>query len=112
MGHSRKIATCCYCGLRSELLIEELSISLSCASCGAPLQHMKSLPVECGQIKGRKKDKKGKKPKKDKVVYADPYAQARPAKYQPHPSRKTKKRKPWGVRLFKEVIDVVEDIFD
>jgi hypothetical protein len=75
---------------------------------------MKRIPDGAGKSakKGKKAKKASKQSGKETVIYADPYSQSAPGKYIPHPSRKTKKRKPWGLRLFEEVIDAVEDIFD
>lgn len=99
MGHSRKIATCCYCGRRTELMLTGKDLhELTCGSCGAPIHNMKRVPSSDAP--------------KDPVYYRDPYKQARPGAYEPHKTRKQKKRKPWGRKLFEEVFDVVEDIFD
>ncbi len=39
-----KIATCCYCGSRAALTLDEGRHELACASCGAPLRDLKMLP--------------------------------------------------------------------
>lgn len=49
---------------------------------------------------------------REKTYYRDPYPQARPDSYKPHKTRKQKRRKPWGRKLFEEIVDAVEDIFD
>ncbi|WP_242601811.1 hypothetical protein [Thalassovita autumnalis] len=49
---------------------------------------------------------------REKTYYRDPYPQARPESYKPHKTRKQKRRKPWGRKLFEEIVDAVEDIFD
>tara|TARA_Y100001956_G_C4009961_1_gene137212 strand:- start:70 stop:393 length:324 start_codon:yes stop_codon:yes gene_type:complete len=107
MGHSRKIATCCYCGRRSELVLSgRVQHELSCGSCGAPLHNMKRVPSQPVPP-----EVSGVQPR-ERTYYRDPYPQARPDSYKPHKTRKQKRRKPWGRKLFEEIVDAVEDIFD
>lgn len=92
MPHSRKIATCCYCGRRAELVLTgEVRHELSCASCGAPLHNLKRLRADAVPVKTDKP--KPYKPKKSKA-------------------KKDKRRKGFGAKLLDELFDAVEDIFD
>lgn len=96
--HQTKIATCCYCGTRAALVLRGASQHrLSCASCGAPITHMKQMPMQS----------------------AVPRAEApRPAKAQHNHPRvaktplRKKKRKSLARKVWEEAWDVVEDIFD
>jgi cytochrome c peroxidase len=107
MAHPTKIATCCFCGSRAALKLDRDRHELSCASCGAPLRDIKSLPVTA-------------KPRRAPVDHRQVAPAPSPAL--PRPQVKKKKRKPksfWkgrGKSLFRkaaeEIFDVVEDIFD
>ncbi|MDJ0822410.1 MAG: hypothetical protein QNJ09_11465 [Paracoccaceae bacterium] len=47
MTKGTKIATCCYCGARTALVLRgKERHELSCASCGAPLHDMKMLRAD------------------------------------------------------------------
>jgi len=84
MPHGTKIATCSYCGTRAALVLTGGGRhELSCASCGAPLHQMKALKLQ--------------KPPK-------------PERKPPKPARRPKKRK--AARLWAEVFDLIEDVFD
>lgn len=108
----QKIATCCYCGARAALVMDKARHELVCSSCGAPLHNLKRMRSE--------------------AVADHPYsaapsaAPARPARH-PHGAvdhrkapkgdysrkrKKSKKRKSLGRTIFKEAIDLIEDIFD
>lgn len=90
--HGTKIATCCYCGTRAALVLRgETRHELSCSACGAPLHNLKMLP---------------KTPERKAPVHMAP--RTRPAK----PKKPPKKRKTFGRKIFEEVFDLVEDIFD
>lgn len=92
MPHSRKIATCCYCGRRAELVLTgEVRHELSCASCGAPLHNLKRLRSDAVPVP--EKTAKSYKTKKSKA-------------------KKVKRRKGFGAKLLDELFDAVEDIFD
>ncbi len=69
MPQSAKIATCCYCGSRTTLVLDAGLHELTCGSCGAPLHDMKRLRSDA---KG-KKSKKVKPPKRPKAP-KDPWA--------------------------------------
>ncbi len=101
VGH--KIATCCYCGTRAALVLDKGRHELSCASCGAPLHEIKSIP--CHKLRSqpvkRKNNQKGKK---------SDYSGRSYEKYSP--KRYVKKRKSLGRKVLSELWDVVEDILD
>ena len=94
MTHT-KVATCCYCGTRAALVLAgQERHELSCASCGAPLHNMKMLT-------------KHSKAEKAKASIPSKSRQSPPYKTRAQKKRKSVKRKLWG-----ELLDVVEDIFD
>ncbi|MYM54591.1 hypothetical protein [Thalassovita mangrovi] len=94
MPHSRKIATCCYCGRRAELVLTgEVRHELSCASCGAPLHNLKRL-------------------RSDAVAAPEKAAKLKPYKPKKSKAKKVKRRKGFGAKLLDELFDAVEDIFD
>ena len=104
MPQTKKIATCCYCGTRAVLVLDTSRHELACSACGAPLHDMKSIPAPA-----------------EKSVYRPAPVADTPKKraYHPHPKhysgykkRKKRKRKPLGRKIFEEIWDVVEDIFD
>ena len=96
MKNIHKTATCCYCGARTVLSLKGTTRhELQCASCGAPLQHMKSLRsdhvIDPFTVKGKKKSPSKSYKDKPKERY-----------------KSRKKKKSMAHRLF----DVAEDIFD
>ncbi len=107
MPQTRKIATCCYCGTRAVLVLDRARHELSCSACGAPLHDMKVMP----------------QPKPAPVAKAAPVASMPRARVRARPDdedrgkryrkdKKRRKRKPLTRKLFEELWDVVEDIFD
>ena len=98
MGH--KIATCNYCGTRAALVLDRDRHELTCASCGAPLHDMKAMP-KAKAARARGKPRPMHLPRQ-------PYEQGP----RPVSPRKGKRRKGLGRRLFEELLDVVEDVFD
>jgi len=93
-----KVATCCYCGTKAALVLRgKERHELSCSACGAPLHALKILPQQAKQPKPRSAVSHRPKPAK----HAAP---SRPGK--------RKKRKSFKKRIWEEVWDVVEDIFD
>lgn len=94
---AQKIATCCYCGTRAVLELRgSQRKELSCSSCGAPLHDLKGLPL------------------RRQVVHRE--TPARSAAHAPiKKPRKDRKPKRRGIRwgkVFEEVFDAVDDIFD
>ncbi|MEM6618617.1 MAG: hypothetical protein AAF761_02820 [Pseudomonadota bacterium] len=112
MADLTKIATCCYCGTRAVLNLRGVTYhELACRSCGAKLNHMKSLKTGAFSAPGVKKTRPvyeasgpktphRKKPKKPK--YTSPA----------HAKKSRKKRKGWLADVFDELGDFVEDFFD
>lgn len=86
-----KIATCCYCGTKAALALRgKHQHELSCSNCGAPLHEMKMMPIHPA-----------------KPVKSAPH---RPVKSKK--KRKIKRRPPIHRRIFAEIIDEIEDLFD
>jgi len=102
----RKIATCCYCGNRAVLVFDRHRHELACATCGAPLHDLKSLP-QLTESKSKKRS----------VPVTERRLPRYPREMPPH--RRTirgrpakKRRKPVLRRLLAELWDEIEDIFD
>ncbi|MFY0623551.1 MAG: hypothetical protein JXQ89_17860 [Pelagimonas sp.] len=95
------IASCCYCGARTALVLTPDRHELCCASCGAPLHNMKRLKEDAEHPSGKVKTKKLKKTKAAKVGYG-----------KPSKVKKKKKSKSFTKSLFGEAFDLIEDIFD
>lgn len=96
-----KIATCCYCGTRAVLQLRgQERHELACAQCGAPLHDLKQMPLD-----------------RDRVT-APRATPTRPAPKPTHPrmeakgKRQKKKKKTLRRKMFEELWDAVEDIFD
>ena len=106
MAHTTKIATCCYCGARTALVLDEDRHELACASCGAPLHNMKSLP----SAKARKKEKSQHPYRHGRKKYHR-YDYDEHDDYGPRQKRRKKKKKLFR-KLVEEAIDVIEDIID
>jgi hypothetical protein len=97
MGAS-KIATCCYCGSRAALVLRgQDRHELSCGTCGAPLRALKMMPVTAPMATAPRCDPRARQPEPPKKV-------ARP--------QKRRKSKSIGRKLFSELWDVIEDVFD
>ena len=94
-----KMATCCYCGSRTTLVLAgEKQHELACGSCGAPLSQMKMLPA--GQASAPERA---------------PARPARPASSHDRWAKKGKaktKRKGFGWKIAEELFDAIEDILD
>lgn len=108
MPQTRKIATCCYCGARSVLVLNRARHELGCSSCGAPLHDMKFMPVSpeasekraaCVQKPSPYRQRNRKRPDEDH-------------RYDYRRKDKRRKSKPLSRKIFEELWDVVEDIFD
>ncbi len=94
-----KIATCCYCGTRAALVLTGTDRhELSCSSCGAPLHDLKML--------------KARHPGRSGLVKPSPLRAAPQPGPAPGPRRKHRKRKGLRRKLFEELWDALEDIFD
>lgn len=100
MHRNTKIATCCYCGLRARLVLDEGHHELMCRSCGAPLHDMKSLPVQSDGSK-----RKAQKHSRPIASRDDPHRHERSKK-------KPKKRKSAARWFLSEAVDILDDIFD
>jgi hypothetical protein len=105
-----KIATCTYCGTRAALILSGTERhELACSACGAPLHDLKRLKTEVVDVEAHRPPRKGRQaPRRE--VHATPL---------PHwetvakkPKKRKKSRKSLAKRVFKEAIDVLEDIFD
>ncbi|HKL64909.1 MAG TPA: hypothetical protein VJ886_02265 [Roseovarius sp.] len=101
MAH--KIATCNYCGTRAALVLDRARHELACASCGAPLHDMKALP----KAKSDRTRPGGRPMTLPRQSYGGGPRAAPPPR-----NRKKKRRKGIGRRIFEELWDVVEDVFD
>lgn len=93
-----KVGTCCYCGSRAALVLRgQERHELSCATCGAPLHALKILPQQA------------RAPEPAAAISHRP----KPAKYDAATKPgKRKKRKSFKRRVWSEVWDAIEDIFD
>lgn len=111
-----KIATCCYCGTRAALVLcGRERHELSCAACGAPLHALKSMPMDDRTGGGASAAAApARRPRPAKPVTGQRPARSMPSSRGHQPPRKKyrKRRKPLGRKLFEELWDVVEDIFD
>ncbi|ARU00301.1 hypothetical protein [Yoonia vestfoldensis] len=91
-----KIATCCYCGTRAALVLRGQSRhELSCSNCGAPLHAMKMLPSTPAPARQKR-----------------PYTPPHPERMQPARPQKRRKGKSFGRKVFSELWDIIEDVFD
>ncbi|NDR56598.1 hypothetical protein [Aliiruegeria sabulilitoris] len=97
MHRNTKLATCCYCGMRATLVLGEDRHSLACGGCGAPLSDLKSLPS----------GKTTKTSSANKTAPFDP----RSAK-KTKSKKRSKPKKPSFRRVFGDILDEIEDIFD
>ena len=107
----QKIATCSYCGTRAALIFDEGMHELVCRACGAPLHEMKALPLP-SDIPPKKSGKKRRAKKQVARCYSDRDGMYHHWRDTPsRPRRKPKRRKIMS-KVFDELWDVVEDIFD
>ena len=96
-----KIATCCYCGTKTALVLRgKDKHELTCSNCGAPLHAMKSLP----QSQARAAVPRQKPPKRK-------YDNTHTSKHAPRP-HKRRKGKSFGKKVFSGLWDVIEDVVD
>jgi len=99
-----KVGTCCYCGTKAALILKgKERHELACGTCGAPLHALKILP------------KQGKAPATNCAISHRPKPQKvreyEQAKHRVKPGKR-RKSKSFGRKVFSEIWDVVEDIFD
>lgn len=108
-----KIATCCYCGTRAALVMRrEGRHELSCAACGAPLHHMKAIPCAKTSAPSAKPARRNSAPR-DYAATARVPTRSYPPDPAPHrPQKRRKPRRRLIKKVFEEIWDVVEDIFD
>ncbi len=101
MPQTTRLATCCYCGTRSALVLAGASSHrLACGACGAPLTQMKQLPC-----KGTHGPVEAASP----LIAPPP---PRPMPNSPKSTKKAKMRKSLSRKLLSEAWDLLEDIFD
>jgi len=107
----QKIATCSYCGTRAALVFDEGLHELVCRACGAPLHEMKAVPLlpEAKQKKPKKKRKPEKQPPRR---YTEREAHHHDWRDAPARRRRKPRRRAIMSKVFDELWDVVEDIFD
>ena len=98
MPQSMKIATCCYCGTRATLVLDQSRHELACSACGAPLHEMKMMPHPAARPAPKRK------------APAEHYAPKKPKKHERH--KRKKRGKSFRRKIFEEIWDVVEDVFD
>ncbi len=117
MHRNTKIATCCYCGSRTVLRLDGARHELCCAQCGAPLHALKKLPVAAtADVAGGKRSSDKRSSHEDFLEASDsrrkPRKEAAPTRYKESKRKKRKKRKPLFHKVFEEVADLIEDVFD
>lgn len=99
-----KVGTCCYCGTKAALVLRGKDRhELSCSSCGAPLHALKILPQKYVAKPAHKAVSHRPKPQKVRDYEK--------AKHRAKPGKR-RKSKSLGRKIWSEVWDVVEDIFD
>lgn len=99
MDRITKIATCCYCGARSTLVLDRERHELACPSCAAPLHNLKQVKVDRGPAKAS--------PKPSNTKYKSKSKSDKKSKYD-KPKKKEKKRKPLWYKALEEVIDLID----
>ena len=107
----QKIATCSYCGTRAALVFDTGLHELVCQACGAPLHEMKALPLPA-ESKRKKSAKKRKPEKQASRRYSERDAHHHDWRDAPARRRRKPKRRAIMSKVFEELWDVVEDIFD
>lgn len=98
MYRNTKIATCCYCGTRAVLVLDRERHALACSACGAPLSHLKNLPVDAAVARS-----------------PDPATSPPSGKTKKPGKGKKKSKKHHGRKLrgvLSGLLDEIEDIFD
>lgn len=98
--HSGKMATCCYCGRRTALVLTgRVQHELACGSCGAPLHKMKAFPTKART--------NAQAPRKQAAAVPEDVWSSAPSR----PKRR-KRRKSVSRKVASEIFDLFEDIFD
>jgi hypothetical protein len=95
MHINTKVATCCYCGKKAALVLKgRTRHELACSGCGAPLHNLKMIKTTAEErSKGVERSAK--------------------APFLKHPRGKPTKRKPaFSRRLIGKLFDEIEDVFD
>lgn len=111
MHKNTKIATCCYCGARTTLVLDAARHELCCAKCGAPLHDLKRLPsAKAPERPVARSAGAAVPPEVSGAALAQKWAQSGARK--PHKPRKVKKRKPLWQKALGEIGDLLEDVFD
>lgn len=108
-----KIATCCYCGTRAVLRFDRGRHELVCRACGAPLHNMKAMPQAAPAPAPAQAPRSANRP----VKRYSGTAQKQPSRYREADHEEDykyrgRKRKSVRRRIFEDLWDVVEDIFD
>lgn len=108
-----KIATCCYCGSRSALVLTgKVRHELACSTCGAPLHLLKMLKTEDAPVAratsgGHKGRRAALAPTMTPIRGRTEQPYAKPGK---PPKRKSRIK---GLKsFFEDIWDEVEDLFD
>ena len=103
-----KVATCCYCGTKAALVLRGKSRhELACGSCGAPLHHLKMLPIAPDRATAP-----AAAPTRPEPSYGHRKPPEKPVS-RPGKRRKTRSfgRKVWS-GVWDALEDVLEDVFD
>ncbi|WP_353309570.1 hypothetical protein [Shimia sp. NS0008-38b] len=114
MGHSTKIATCCYCGTRAALVLRgDLRHELACSNCGAPLHNLKVMPAlgpgaAPAHFSHPIQRKKTKAQSKSKRAAHSHWEDHKARRSKTSRKKRTSRVKDW----VEDVFDVIEDIFD
>ncbi len=108
MPQTQKIATCCYCGTRAILVLDQSRHELACSACGAPLHEMKLMPKPAPRVNEFAPSRNAPRTTKRSNWS---YPQERPY-FKARKKPKRRKGKYLSKKLFEEFWDVVEDIFD
>ncbi|MEM6941792.1 MAG: hypothetical protein AAF943_13230 [Pseudomonadota bacterium] len=109
MGFPVKIATCCFCGTKAALTLDQGRHELVCQSCGAPIRDLKTMPTQRGKQQARKKKRKAVDHRPELRDFPRTVALAPKRHEKP---RRGKKRGRWFKKFAEEVFDLVEDILD
>ncbi len=99
-----KIATCCYCGTKSALVLRGKDRhELTCGKCGAPLRSLKMLPMNASRPTAPAATPGRPAPRKRVETYPERTV-ARP--------KKRRKTKSFGRKVLSGIWDVLEDVVD